>query len=52
MPISRKAARGSRAFALPLIGIAFLLACYWILAEWQQVPTILSNALATVRWPS
>jgi hypothetical protein len=51
MPISRKEMRGGRTFAFPLFGIAFLLACYWVLAEWQDVPTMISGALASVHWP-
>lgn len=51
MPVSRKHSRGGRAFAIPLFGIAMLLLCYWVLAEWQDVPTMVSNALAAVHWP-
>ena len=52
MPISRKETRRGRAFAFPLFGIAFLLACYWVLADWQNMPTMISGALATVHWPN
>ena len=51
MPVSRKETRGARAFAFPLLGIAFLLACYWILADWDDVPMVISSALASVHWP-
>jgi hypothetical protein len=52
MQISRKEARGGRAFAFPLVGIVLLLACYWVLAEWHQMPILISGALATVQqWP-
>ena len=51
MPVSRNEARGVKAFAFPLFGIVLLLACYWILADWQDMPTLLSDALATVHWP-
>jgi uncharacterized RDD family membrane protein YckC len=59
MPMSRKETRGSRAFAFPLLGIVLLLACYWVLTDWQNMPTIINsalasvpNALASVHWPS
>jgi hypothetical protein len=51
MPISRKEARGGKAFALPLFGIMFLLACYWVLADWQSMPKLLSDTLAAVQRP-
>jgi hypothetical protein len=52
MAISRKETRGSRAFAFPVFGIIVLLACYWVLAEWQQMPTIINDALASMHWPT
>ena len=52
MPMSRKEARGSRAFAFPLFGIVVLLTFYWLLADWQAVPEILNSALAAVHWPT
>jgi hypothetical protein len=51
MPISRKDARGGRAFAFPLFGIMLLLACYWVLADWQDMPRIISDTLAALHWP-
>jgi hypothetical protein len=50
MPVSRKDARGGRAFVFPLFGILFLLACYLIIAEWQAMPSLIGNALASVPW--
>ncbi len=52
MPVSRKEMRGSRAFAFPLFGIVFLLTCYWVLADWQEVPTLINAALASIHWPN
>jgi hypothetical protein len=52
MPISRKETRGGRAFAFPLAGIALLLVCYWVLADWQDMPKIISEALASLHWPN
>jgi hypothetical protein len=51
MPLSRKQARGGRAFAVPLFGIVVLLLCYWILSEWQNLPAVVTRALGSVRWP-
>jgi hypothetical protein len=50
MPLSRKEARGGRVFAFPLFGIVFLLACYWVLMEWREMPTIINDALDSLRW--
>jgi uncharacterized RDD family membrane protein YckC len=52
MPAPRKETRGGRAYAFPLVGILFLLACYWLLAEWHEVPMLISGALSSVKqWP-
>jgi hypothetical protein len=51
MPVSRNEARGAKAFAFPLVGIVLLLACYWILADWPDVPALVGDALASVHWP-
>jgi len=50
MPVSRKEARGARAFAYPVFGIALLLAFYWLLADWEEVPALINGALASVHW--
>ena len=51
MASSRKDMRGARAFAYPVFGIVLLLACYWVLADWERVPALISGALAAVHWP-
>src|SRR3954468_22463000 len=51
MPTSRTKTRGSRAFAAPLFGIVVLLGCYWLLADWPQVPAIVSAAVSALHWP-
>jgi hypothetical protein len=51
MPVSRKEMRGGKVFAWPLFGIVFLLACYWVLADWQNLPTLIDGAIASVHWP-
>jgi hypothetical protein len=50
MRLTRKAAGGPKAFAMPMLGIAVLLLSYFILADWDQVPTLISGALAAVHW--
>jgi hypothetical protein len=52
MPIARKDARGGRAFAFPLFGIMILLMCYFVLADWPDMPRMITSALATVHWPT
>jgi len=51
MALSRKHMRGGRGFAAPLFGIIFLVACYWILAEWQELPAVIGATLSVVHWP-
>jgi hypothetical protein len=51
MAFSRKHVRGGRGFAAPLFGIIFLVACYWILAEWQELPAMIGATLSVVHWP-
>ena len=51
MPMSRKETRGARAFAFPLFGIAFLLTCYLVLVEWQDMPAMITGALTSMHWP-
>jgi hypothetical protein len=48
--MSRTEKRGSRAFAFPLFGIVVLLAFYWILADWQNLPAAIGSALAALPW--
>jgi hypothetical protein len=52
MPISRKETRGGRAFAMPLFGVVLLLASYWLLADWQNVPAMIRSVFAGMHWPS
>ncbi len=48
---SRKESRGGWPFAAPLFGVVFLVACYLLLAQWNDLPTLISAALAAVHWP-
>jgi len=50
MQTSRKELRGSRVYTAPLFGIIVLLACYWLLTDWQRVSTLIASALDAVHW--
>ena len=39
---------GRHAFVLPLAWIVALLASYWVIADWQSVPTLISEAVAAI----
>ncbi len=52
MAMSRKDLRGNRAYALPLFGIVALLASYVLLADWQQMPEVISSVLDSIHWPT
>jgi hypothetical protein len=40
---------GRRAFLVPVAWIVALLACYWVLVDWQSVPVLISEAFAAIR---
>ncbi len=48
MQTSRKELRGTRAYTVPLFGIVVLLACYWLIADWQRVPVIIGTVLHAI----
>jgi len=37
-----------RAFLVPVVWIVALVASYWVLADWQTLPGLISNALAAI----
>jgi len=49
--LSRKEMRGVRSFAAPLFGVVLLVTCYLVLAQWEQLPTLISTTIAAVHWP-
>ncbi|MDQ2763431.1 MAG: hypothetical protein M3Y22_08040 [Pseudomonadota bacterium] len=51
MPVPRNETPGAKVFAFPLLGIALLLTCYWVLTDWQHLPMLISSALSSVYWP-
>ena len=48
MRTPRREIRSGRAFAGPVLGIIILLACYYLLVGWHQMPEIIDFALAMV----
>ncbi len=51
MPVYRKDSKSGKAFAGPLLGVVLLVACYFVLSEWQDLPKIISAAIVSVHWP-
>jgi hypothetical protein len=49
--LSRKHAQSGRSFAVPLFAILFLLASYLLLAQWDDLPSLINAGLAAVHWP-
>lgn len=49
--LSRKQVRKGGSFAAPLLGIVFLLASYLLLAQWDDLPSLINAGLAAVHWP-
>jgi hypothetical protein len=39
---------GRRAYFVPVAWIVALLACYWVMVDWQTVPVLISEALAAI----
>lgn len=48
--MARKVGKG-KSFAIPLIWIAMLLASYFILEQWQVLPSFFVSTVGMVRWP-
>jgi hypothetical protein len=51
MAVSRKEVRGMGAYAAPLLGVFLLITCYLVLADWNELPTIIDSAISAVHWP-
>jgi hypothetical protein len=45
---SHSGSQGGRAFFVPVLWIAALLASYWVLADWQTLPRLISGTLAAI----
>lgn len=50
MPIPRRDMRGTRSFAMPLLGVVVLLAFYWVLSDWHALPVMISTTLTNFHW--
>nr|WP_294522823.1 hypothetical protein [uncultured Rhodopila sp.] len=48
MSLSRKQVRRGGSFAAPLLGIVLLLACYVVLAQWDELPSMINAGLAAL----
>lgn len=51
MPTSRRETSSGKTYAAPLFWVVVLLLCYWILAEWPQLPSLLASIKASLHWP-
>ena len=49
--MARKEGKGKGSFAIPLIWIAMLLASYFVLAQWQALPSFFVLTVGMVHWP-
>jgi hypothetical protein len=49
--MARKEGKGRNSFAMPLIWIAMLLASYFILAQWQVLPSFFVSTVGAMHWP-
>lgn len=45
----RRETYSGKAFAISVGWILLLLACYWLISDWQAVPRLINSALATIR---
>jgi hypothetical protein len=49
MPNTRKDGNGNHGYAAPVAWIVLLLCGYWVISEWNALPTLISSAIATIR---
>ena len=49
MPNTRKDGNGNHGYAAPVAGIVLLLVCYWLISDWNSLPTLLNSAISTIR---
>ncbi len=49
--MARKEGKGRNSVAIPLIWIAMLLASYFILEQWQVLPSIFVSTVGMMHWP-
>jgi hypothetical protein len=52
MPSPRKEVQSGRAYAAPLLWVAVLMVCYWVLAEWPELPKLFALLRVSLHWPA
>ncbi len=48
----RKETSGTRAYAVPLLWVILLIACYWLLADWPDLSKLLASFKTGFHWPA
>ena len=51
MQVSRKDERGSGSMTRPLLGIVALLAFYWLVADWHDLPDLIGSTITHLHIP-
>jgi hypothetical protein len=51
MAMSRKETSIGKAYAMPLFWVAVLMVCYWVLAEWPELPRLIAFLKANLHLP-
>jgi hypothetical protein len=49
MPNTRKDGSSNHGYAAPIAWIVTLLCGYWVISEWNSLPTLISTAIATIK---
>ena len=48
MPQTRKDGNGNHGYIAPVAGIVVLLLGYWLISEWNSLPTLMNAALSSI----
>jgi hypothetical protein len=48
MPNSRKDGNGNHGYAAPVAWILALLCGYWVISDWNSLPTLINSAIGTI----
>ena len=48
MPNSRKDGNGNHGYVAPVAWILLLLCGYWVISDWNSLPTLINSAIGTV----
>jgi hypothetical protein len=49
MPNTRKDGNGNHGYVAPVAWIVTLLICYWLISDWNSLPTLFNSAMSTIR---